>query len=114
MCSERDLDAFHKQRICRLARTMEQVTQGRADVEENLVGQAVGIGDLDLRRIDIEVGEGTLVQQRRRKVEMETFHPVRKLEMALLRTRRYEVAHARPGKALLDFAIADPVDHPAA
>ena len=62
MRCERGLNALHEQRIGWLARTMKQVTKRRADVEEHLVRQAVGIGDLHLRRIDIKVGEGALVE----------------------------------------------------
>ena len=114
MRCERDLNPFHEQCIGRLAGTMEQVTKRRADVEEHLVRQAVGIGDLHLCGIDVKVGEGALVQQCRREIEMKTFHPVRKLEMALLRSHGYEIAHARSGKALLNFAVAGPANHPAA
>jgi hypothetical protein len=35
---------------------VEQIPQRRADVEEHLVRQTAGIGDLYLGRIDIEVG----------------------------------------------------------
>ena len=48
------------------ARTVEQIPQRRADVEEHLVRQTAGIGDLYLGRIDIEVGGGALIKQCRR------------------------------------------------
>ena len=59
-------------------------------------------------------GEGALVEQCRRKIEVKTFHPVRELEMALLRSDGYEIAHARAGEALLNFAVAGPAVHSAA
>ena len=48
------------------ARTVEQIPQRRADLEEHLVRQTAGIGDLYLGRIDIEVGGGALIKQCRR------------------------------------------------
>ena len=83
-------------------------------MEEHVVCQTVGISDLQLRRIDIKVGKVALVQQGWREKEMETFHPVRKLEMALLRSHWYEIAHARSGNALLNLSIAGAANYPAA
>ncbi len=83
MSRNRDLNSFDEHRVGRLAGPMQQVAKRQADVEEHRVGQAVGIGNLHLGRIDVEVGEGALVQQRRRQIKVKTFHPVGKLEIVV-------------------------------
>src|SRR5262249_10692683 len=107
------LQPIHEKAIGRLSRTIEQTLKCTAYLEDCPVPQPADIGDLGLRWINLMVGQGVLINESRRHVDMEALHRVRELEPSFLRCRRNEIAHARPRDALLGLTVAGTAEAPA-